>query len=42
MAKLEEITRGCRPSGVLARSLVEVVDVKWQGTSALAVVYRDP
>src|SRR2546425_3478409 len=41
MAKLEEISRGCRLNGVLAGSPVEVVDVQWQGTSALAVVYRD-
>src|SRR2546428_1094491 len=41
MAKLEEISRGRRLKGVLAGSLVEVVDVQWQGTSALAVVYRD-
>src|SRR2546428_5018068 len=41
MAKLEEISRGCRLKGVVAGSPVEVVDVQWQGTSALAVVYRD-
>src|SRR2546425_2816761 len=41
MAKLEEISRGCRLKGVVAGSPVEVVDVQWQGTSAVAVVYRD-
>src|SRR5213083_2128041 len=41
MAKLEEISRGCRLRGILADAPVQVVDVQWQGTSALAVVYRD-
>src|SRR2546426_9771445 len=41
MAKLEEISRGCRLKGVVAGSTIEVVDVQWQGTSAVAVVYRD-
>ncbi|MEI8196309.1 MAG: helicase-related protein, partial [Phycisphaerae bacterium] len=41
MAKLEEMTRGAAVKGVLPDALVTVVDVKWIGTLAIELTYKD-
>ena len=41
MAQLEEITRGATIGGILPDGLVTVVDVKWVGTIAIEVTYKD-
>ena len=41
MAQLEELTRGAAVKGILPESLVTVVDVKWIGTVAVEVTYKD-
>jgi superfamily II DNA or RNA helicase len=41
MARLEEITRGTSLSGIVASSLVTVIDVKWFGTSSIELTYKD-
>jgi SNF2 family DNA or RNA helicase len=41
MARLEELTRGATVKGILPDGLVTVVDVKWIGTVAIELVYRD-
>jgi SNF2 family DNA or RNA helicase len=41
MAKLEELTRGASVKGVLPDALVSVVDVRWIGTVALELTYKD-
>src|SRR5262249_30800103 len=41
MARLEERTRGAAVRGVLADGLVTVVDVKWIGTLAVELTYKD-
>ncbi len=41
MACLEEITRGTSIEGILPDGLVTVLDVKWLGTVALEVTYKD-
>src|SRR4051812_35427735 len=41
MAHLEEITRGSSIRGILPEGLVTVLDVKWLGTVALEVTYKD-
>jgi SNF2 family DNA or RNA helicase len=41
MARLEELTRGAAVKGVLADSLVTVVDVKWIGSVAVELTYKD-
>lgn len=41
MAKLEEITRGASLRGIVASSLVSVVDVKWFGSSSVELTYKD-
>jgi SNF2 family DNA or RNA helicase len=42
MARLEELTPGASLKGVLANCLVTVIDVKWFGTSAVELTYKDP
>ena len=42
MARLEDITRGTSIKGVLPDALVMVVDVKWIGTVAIELTYKDP
>jgi SNF2 family DNA or RNA helicase len=42
MARLEEITRGSALRGVLPDTLVTVVDVRWIGTVAVELTYKDP
>lgn len=41
MAQLEQITRGTSVKGILPDALVSVVDVKWIGTVAVEVTYKD-
>ncbi|MHB1423640.1 MAG: helicase-related protein [Gemmataceae bacterium] len=41
MAQLEELTRGSAVKGILPDALVTVVDVKWIGTVAIEVTYKD-
>ena len=41
MARLEELTRGASVKGVLPDDIVTVVDVKWIGTVALELTYKD-
>ena len=41
MTRLEEITRGTSMKGILPEALVTVVDVKWIGTVAIEVTYKD-
>lgn len=41
MAKLEYITRGATIKGVLPDGFVTVVDVKWIGTVAIELTYKD-
>ena len=41
MAHLEELTRGSAVKGILPDGLVTVVDVKWIGTVAVEVTYKD-
>src|SRR6266540_880513 len=41
MARLEDLTRGAAVKGILPDSLVTVVDVKWIGTVAVELTYKD-
>jgi len=41
MAKLEDITRDAAIKGVLPDGLVTVVDVKWIGSVAIELTYKD-
>ena len=41
MARLEELTRGTSVKGVLPAGLVSVVDVKWVGSVAVELTYKD-
>jgi hypothetical protein len=41
MAKLEEITRGSTVRGILPDGLVTIGDVRWIGTVAIEVTYKD-
>jgi superfamily II DNA or RNA helicase len=42
MARLEELNRGSSIRGVLPDCLVTIVDVKWHGSSAVELTYKDP
>src|SRR5579875_2413899 len=42
MAKLEDLKRGAAVRGILADCLVTVVDVKWYGSAAIELTYKDP
>jgi SNF2 family DNA or RNA helicase len=42
MAKLEDLTRGAAVKGILPDCLVTVVDVKWYGSAAVELTYKDP
>ena len=42
MARLEELTRGASLKGILPDCQVTVVDVKWHGSAALELTYKDP
>jgi superfamily II DNA or RNA helicase len=41
VARLEDLTRGATIQGILPDALVTVVDVKWIGTVAIEVTYKD-
>jgi SNF2 family DNA or RNA helicase len=41
MTRLEEITRGASIQGILPEGLVTILDVKWLGTVAVEVTYKD-
>jgi hypothetical protein len=41
VARLEDLTRGAAVKGVLPDNLVTVVDVKWIGTVAIELTYKD-
>ncbi|HLN26692.1 MAG TPA: helicase-related protein [Gemmataceae bacterium] len=41
MATLEEITRGAAVKGILPEGLVTISDVRWIGTVAIEVTYKD-
>src|ERR1700688_3086545 len=41
MARLEDLTRGASVKGVLPDGLVTIVDVKWHGSDAIELIYRD-
>ncbi|MGA8030567.1 MAG: helicase-related protein [Bryobacteraceae bacterium] len=42
MAKLEDLKRGATLKGILRDSLVTVIDVKWYGSAAIELTYKDP
>src|SRR5580698_5505500 len=42
MAKLEDLTRGASVKGILPDCLVTVIDVKWYGSAAVELTYKDP
>src|SRR5579863_4155053 len=42
MAKLEDLTRGAAVRGILPDCLVTVVAVKWYGSAAIELTYKDP
>lgn len=42
MAKLEDLKQGAAARGILADCLVTVVDVKWYGSAAIELTYKDP
>jgi SNF2 family DNA or RNA helicase len=41
MARLEELTRGTQVRGIRTDGAVEVLDVRWFGTSALEITFKD-
>ena len=42
MTRLEDLKRGATVKGVLPDRLVTVVDVKWYGSAAVELTYKDP
>jgi hypothetical protein len=42
MTKLEDLTRGATVRGIVPDCLVTVVDVKWYGSAAVELTYKDP
>jgi len=42
MATLEEITIGSFVEGILPKELVEIINIKWHGTSAAEITYKIP
>lgn len=40
--RLEELTKGSAVKGILPQQIVTVVDVKWFGSDALELTYKDP
>ena len=42
MTKLEDLKRGATVKGILPDCLVTVVDVKWYGSAAVELTYKDP
>jgi len=41
MATLEQITRGAAVRGILPEGLVTIRDVRWIGTVAIEITYKD-
>ena len=41
MARLEDITVGCSVTGIIGSNTVEIVAVKWFGTAAMEVTYKN-
>ena len=41
MARLEDITVGCSVTGISGSNTVEIVAVKWFGTAAMEVTYKN-
>jgi superfamily II DNA or RNA helicase len=41
MARLEELTRGASVKGILPDGLVTVIDVRWFGSAAVELTYKD-
>lgn len=42
MARLEDLKKGAAVRGVLPDCLITVVDVKWYGSAAIELTYKDP
>src|SRR5216683_2919353 len=42
MARLEDLTQGASVKGVLPGCLVTVVDVRWHGSAAIELTFKDP
>src|SRR5580692_1362568 len=42
MTKLEDLKRGATVKGIVPDCLVTVVDVKWYGSAAVELTYKDP
>jgi len=42
MARLEDLTQGASVKGVLPGCLVTVVDVRWHGSTAVELTFKDP
>ena len=42
MARLEDLTRGATIQGILPDCSVTIVDVKWYGSAAIELTYKDP
>ena len=42
MAKLEDLKRGAAVKGILPDCLVTVIDLKWYGSAAVELTYKDP
>src|ERR1700720_106539 len=42
MTKLEDLKRGTTVKGILPDCLVTVIDVKWYGSAAVELTYKDP
>jgi superfamily II DNA or RNA helicase len=42
MTKLEDLKRGATVKGILPDCLVTVIDVKWYGSAAVELTYKDP
>lgn len=41
MAKLEDVTAGCRLSGIAGSEIVSVVAVQWHGNNAIEITYKN-
>ena len=42
MARLEDLTRGTTVRGIRTDGAIEVLDVKWHGTAAVELTFKDP
>jgi superfamily II DNA or RNA helicase len=42
MAKLEDLKRGATVKGILPDCLVTIIDVRWYGSAAIELTYKDP